>query len=1044
VTDRPQLTYADFDQFFFELWGVKPYRWQSNIVEWIDRNRRFPDVVPVATGGGKTSMLDVALFVLALDLQRSGEQRWAPRRIALVVDRRVVVDQNGFRGTQIAAKLEAAYAQQHGSVLFDVASTLASLTTQSPGERGPIVNATVLRGGIVRDETWAQRPDVPALLSSTVDQVGSRLLFRGYGLSKGARPIHGGLLGNDTVILLDEVQLAIPFAQTLDAMHEIRAGRDDLHRFHVCELSATPRHRSTSAVQVPAGQDFDSWFGDPEFRRRTTGAKSGRLVGPVAINNKDLTGFVDVFETELLRELRNEVASDGAIDGDGVGHGVFRREGMVVAVLLNQVDHAVAVAKRFAARPDLDVKLITGRMRGLERDELLASAIGGHSIDELARNRSSRSGLDKPLVIVATQCLEAGADYDFDVVVSECASVDALIQRFGRLDRRGELAASRRPGTGVVIAREADLDGSNRLYGPALAKTWQVLTEFGREEPLNFGSGGSLHAAVANDAHRELQTPPNRAPGLVAAHLDLFSATNPEPATFLDETLWLHGLEPTSPQISVVWRRELDGTFDDQIQTSSQSDTEALEEQVTEWFRLTRPTEGEAVTIPRYALASLFGHPNGVSQNRLPRLHNISMSDVDSIVDLDNEESDRLSWRDRNEPVDRVVAWDGDVAKIVSIRDVGAGTTVVVPTTLGGLGEFGTWDPSSTGPVADRADDAVANARRQLKFRRINALVLGELGFYRPIPVEVLDGSDDIDGSDDGEFNDSVESWVEEFRNWNDQLAVPVMPANSIPKSWVLSSTSLGLGASARSHSVLTYRVNDSEMGSSIELECEGDSENPTFIGQRVLLRTHLRGVGAWARYFGGNVFIEPDFVDDLELAGLLHDIGKADPRFQVWLNDGVPTTSELYAKSGSKQRTKHQRSQARRQAGYPKGMRHELMSIELMDKCAELLSRATDPDLVRHLVATHHGYCRPRATHVEDRKPVSVAIPASEAFTDARYLASASSNHHLARYDSGLVERFAGVVARYGWYRTALFETVLRLADHRQSEIDARGGTDV
>jgi CRISPR-associated endonuclease/helicase Cas3 len=94
------------------------------------------------------------------------------------------------------------------------------------------------------------------------------------------------------------------------------------------------------------------------------------------------------------------------------------------------------------------------------------------------------------------------------------------------------------------------------------------------------------------------------------------------------------------------------------------------------------------------------------------------------------------------------------------------------------------------------------------------------------------------------------------------------------------------------------------------------------------------------------------------------------------------------------------------------------------------------DLDLVLHLVASHHGECRPFAPAFVDDNAVDVSLNGhvSTAFGTINFAAT-TSNNDLHKLDSPLADRFWGLVAKYGWQELCWLETILRLADHRASE---------
>ena len=127
---------------------------------------------------------------------------------------------------------------------------------------------------------------------------------------------------------------------------------------------------------------------------------------------------------------------------------------------------------------DKDVTLLTGRMRAIDRDDV---------VRDLESLKTSAQREDRTRFIVATQTLEVGADLDFDGLVTKCASLDALRQCFGRLNRGGRDNLDARAAI-VVRADQANPKTSDDpVYGTALAATWKWLKERANKDEIDFG-----------------------------------------------------------------------------------------------------------------------------------------------------------------------------------------------------------------------------------------------------------------------------------------------------------------------------------------------------------------------------------------------------------------------------------------------------------------------------------------------------------------------------------------------------------------------------
>jgi len=269
----------------------------------------------------------------------------------------------------------------------------------------------VLMGGI-EAERWELEPERPAILLGTQDMLLSRALNRGYGSGRARWPMSFGLLHQDALWVLDEVQL----------MDVGLATSVQLAAFRQQDATARKRLRPSftwwmSATLQPAWLETMDHPAPPDPVQIAPEARKGGL-----------------WEVEKAIEHRADLGTEADI-----AKLVLKRHaaGQLTLVVVNQVNRAAEVFRlieegchdkkgkglvRREAAPD--VRLVHSRFRGDERQAFRA---------ELLRKDAGLPAGGR--IIVATQVIEAGVDISASLLVTDLAPWSSLVQRFGRCAR---------------------------------------------------------------------------------------------------------------------------------------------------------------------------------------------------------------------------------------------------------------------------------------------------------------------------------------------------------------------------------------------------------------------------------------------------------------------------------------------------------------------------------------------------------------------------------------------------------------------------------
>jgi CRISPR-associated endonuclease/helicase Cas3 len=989
------LTADDFARFFEEVHGYAPFPWQKRLLAEIvgKREGKWPSTLDLPTGSGKTAAIDIAVFHLALEADRITDRR-APVRIAFVVDRRLVVDDAFGR----ARKLQAVLAEPPpGSVSARLAERLRVLCGDGP----PLI-ARRLRGGIPREDGWARTPSQPTVLCSTVDQIGSRLLFRGYGVSDSMKPIHAGLLGSDCLILLDEAHLAEPFRQTMEWAEIYRGPKwresNIAAPWGFSLLTATPGENASEAFSLD-NEDMS----DPVLKRRLEAGKVAHLVQSAKSGGETgSSAGIDDEEEKSGSEAKTLARRCAAIvdevrkalgNFDDVKHGAPRP---AIGIVVNRVARARAVFNRLreefreptggvsdsGTMPD--IVLMIGPARPVERDGLVEKL--GPIRTRVWKENENRK-LDRPLILVATQCIEAGVDIDLDALITEAAPIDSLRQRFGRLNRAGRNINP----YAAIVADSSDISAraDDPVYGKTIKRAWDYLVSIATKAngALSVDFGIEKMNQMTSPARDALTEKPD-APVLLPAHLDLLSQTSPIPTADPEVALYLHGPDRQPDSIAIIWRADIDPSCRD--------------EDMIRLLTLVPPRSNEAIELPLWPVRCWL---KGLRESAG------DMADIPARGVGDEKRGGKPVFR-----------WKGNDERSQWIEPamLRPGDTIVVPANYGGVDVFG-WNPDSDATVSDVAQKAAEPyARRRFCVRIAPGLLEKRV-------------SDEALAAALAELPAERGDWV---RRALLDLDLPAGLRQAL--NW--------LGAARKQRIIADFRVyGENEKGEARGVvlvapfgvavpEAEnvvdhGEDGRPSsteddmvgsIFGFPLLLAEHSRDVECKAEEFAKRAGSPASHVADLKLAGYLHDQGKRDPRFQAWLHFGDPLgfdlddEKDILAKSG---RTLPPATRER--AGLPDRWRHEAQSVRLA-RDHERLAQANDPDLVLWLVGTHHGYGRPLYPHHDPIENLPVVGPQSPAF-DWNGLDWPSL--------------FVRLKSRYGVWELARMEAILRLADHRASE---------
>ncbi len=505
-----------FAERFKALTGNAPFPWQESLFLWF-LSERFPDNVSLPTGTGKTSIMAIWLLAFAEKLPVDSRQNPIPRRLIWVVNRRVVVDQATNEAEQLRQRLNDPAIEE----LEPIRSALRKL---SAGNSDEFLGISTLRGQFEDNAEWRNDPSRPAVIVGTVDMIGSRLLFSGYGAGFKTKPLHAGFLGQDALLVHDEAHLEPAFQDLLIAIRDEQKRCVEFGKFYVMALSATSRKAESEA---------DSFELTPEERLPPDG-----IPDPAETPLQVIRRRLGAKKTICLHESGEEKLAD-AIFEQSRG---FKDSGRAILIFARRVKDVEEIRKKLMCTKQR-VQQLTGTLRGLERDKLVKE-------DAIFQRFLPGAKTDGATVyLVCTSAGEVGVNISADHLVCDLSPFDSMVQRFGRVNRFGNCADTQiHIFSPTEFKKDGDIDDRRK-------KTLALLKKL----PGNDASPNALGKLDSQECLAAFTPTPTILPAsdILFDSWVLTTIRGKLPGR-PPVAPYLHGLSSEPPETHVAWREEVD------------------------------------------------------------------------------------------------------------------------------------------------------------------------------------------------------------------------------------------------------------------------------------------------------------------------------------------------------------------------------------------------------------------------------------------------------------------------------------------------------